>query len=91
MKFDERTISRVSKYLENQNQLKRNNFNLFWIMFRIKGMQNKLILHYFVKKRMSIVNLFLLHLKQAKDTSLASAIVTLLQSENLNSRDTKQD
>jgi hypothetical protein len=30
MKFeDERTISRVSKYLENQNQLKRNNFNLF--------------------------------------------------------------
>jgi uncharacterized protein (DUF2225 family) len=55
-------------------------------MFRIKGMQKKLILHYLVKTDVDCgICSIALQKKQAKDnTSLASAIVTLLQSENLN-------
>jgi ATP-dependent DNA helicase RecQ len=96
MKFeDERTISRVSKYLENQNQLKKEQLQsvLNYVSDK-RHAKTSLSCIILVKKRMSIVEFVPIALpkKTSKDnTSLASAIVTLLQSENLNSRHTKQD
>nr|WP_309760685.1 ATP-dependent DNA helicase RecQ [Flavobacterium sp.] len=89
---DERTISRVSKYLENQNQLKKEQLQsvLNYVSDK-KACKNKLILHYFGEKMdvdCGICSYCITKKNKQKDTtSLASAIVTLLQSENLNSRD----
>ena len=89
---DERTISRVSKYLENQNQLKKEQLQsvLNYVSDK-KACKNKLILHYFGEKTdvdCGICSYCITKKNKQKDnTSLASAIVTLLQSENLNSRD----
>ena len=89
---DERTISRVSKYLENQNQLKKEQLQsvLNYVSDK-KACKNKLILLYFGEKTdvdCGICSYCITKKNKQKDnTSLASAIVTLLQSENLNSRD----
>jgi len=89
---DERTISRVSKYLENQNQLKKEQLQsvLNYISDK-KVCKNKLILLYFGEKAAfdcGICSFCITKKNKQKDnTSLATAIVNLLQSENLNSRD----
>ena len=88
---DERTISRVSKYLENQNQLKKEQLqSVLNYVSNKKVCKNKLILHYFGEKSdvdcgicsycISTKN------KKKNSTSLSKEIITLLQAEDLNSR-----
>lgn len=88
---DERTISRVSKYLENQNQLKKEQLqSVLNYVSNKKVCKNKLILHYFGEKTdvdcgicsycISTKN------KKKNSTSLSKEIITLLQAEDLNSR-----
>jgi hypothetical protein len=64
----------------------KNNFNLFWIMFRIKGMQKQACIA--LEKRMSIV--ICITKKKKQNTSRSSAIVTL-SIRKFKFRDTKQD
>ena len=89
---DERTISRVSKYLENQNQLKKEQLqSVLNYISNKKVCKNKLILDYFGEKAAfdcGICSFCITKKNKQKDnTLLATAIVALLQSENLNSRD----
>ena len=89
---DERTISRVSKYLENQNQLKMEQLqSVLNYISNKKVCKNKLILLYFGEKAAfdcGICSFCITKKNKQKDnTSLATAIVNLLKSENLNSRD----
>ena len=89
---DERTISRVSKYLENQNQLKKEQLHsvLNYISEK-KVCKNKLILRYFGEKTdvdCGICSYCITKKNKKKNSaSLSKEIITLLQSEDLNSRD----
>lgn len=89
---DERTISRVSKYLENQNQLKKEQLqSVLNYIAEKKVCKNKLILNYFGEKTdvdCGICSFCITKKNKKKDsTSLSEAIISLLQSEDLNSRD----
>jgi ATP-dependent DNA helicase RecQ len=89
---DERTISRVSKYLENQNQLKKEQLqSVLNYITEKKVCKNKLILNYFGEKTdvdCGICSFCITKKNKKKDnTSLSAAIIALLQSEDLNSRD----
>ena len=89
---DERTISRVSKYLENQNQLKKEQLqSVLNYIAEKKVCKNKLILRYFGEKTefdCGICSFCITKKNKKKDsTSLSEAIISLLQSEDLNSRD----
>ena len=89
---DERTISRVSKYLENQNQLKKEQLqSVLNFISEKKTCKNKLILNYFGEKTnvdCGICSFCINKKKKKKEcTSLSKEIITLLQSEDLNSRD----
>ena len=89
---DERTISRVSKHLENQNQLKKEQLQAVVHYINEKTVcKNKLILDYFGEKTMvncGICSYCITKKIQKKDfTSLGKEIIQLLQSEDLNSRE----
>ncbi|MFV5686243.1 ATP-dependent DNA helicase RecQ [Flavobacterium sp. GB2R13] len=89
---DERTISRVSKYLEKQNELKKEQLKavLFYVNEK-KVCKSKLILDYFGEKTnvdCGICSYCITKKNRKLDiTSLSKAIITLLQTEDLNSRD----
>ena len=89
---DERTISRVSKYLENQNQLKKEQLKAVLDYINEKKVcKSKLILNYFGEK-VSIdcgICSFCITKKQQKPNVilLSKAIITLLETEDLNSRE----
>ncbi|MFV5699932.1 ATP-dependent DNA helicase RecQ [Flavobacterium sp. ZT3R17] len=89
---DERTISRVSKYLEKQNELKKEQLKavLFYVNEK-KVCKSKLILDYFGEKTnvdCGICSYCITKKNRKVDiTSLSEAIITLLQTEDLNSRD----
>ncbi|MBG6110704.1 ATP-dependent DNA helicase RecQ [Flavobacterium sp. CG_23.5] len=89
---DERTINRVSKYLENQNLLKKEQLKavLHYINEK-KVCKSKLILNYFGEKVTTDCGIcsYCITKKQRKPdiNSLSAAIITLLQTENLNSRE----
>lgn len=89
---DERTINRVSKYLENQNLLKKEQLKavLHYINEK-KVCKSKLILNYFGEKVKTDCGIcsYCITKKQRKPDidSLSAAIITLLQTENLNSRE----
>ncbi|MDI1304976.1 MAG: RecQ family ATP-dependent DNA helicase [bacterium] len=89
---DERTISRVSKYLEKQNELKKEQLKavLFYVNEK-KVCKSKLILDYFGEKASvdcGICSYCITKKNRKVDiTSLSEAIITLLQTEDLNSRD----
>lgn len=89
---DERTISRVSKYLEKQNELKKEQLKavLFYVNEK-KVCKSKLILDYFGEKTTADCGIcsYCITKKSKKIdiTSLSEAIITLLQTEDLNSRD----
>ena len=89
---DERTISRVSKHLENQNQLKKDQLQAVIHYVNEKSVcKNKLILNYFGEKTAidcGICSFCITKKIKKKDSSLISQeIITLLQTEDLNSRD----
>ena len=89
---DERTISRVSKHLENQNQLKKEQLQAVINYVNEKSVcKNKLILNYFGEKSAvdcGICSFCITKKIKKKDVTLLSKeIITLLQTEDLNSRD----
>lgn len=89
---DERTISRVSKYLENQNQLKKEQLKavLDYISEK-KVCKSKLILNYFGEKATTDCGIcsYCITKKQRKldVISLSKEIIALLHTGDLNSRD----
>jgi ATP-dependent DNA helicase RecQ len=89
---DERTISRVSKYLEKQNELKKEQLKavLFYVNEK-KVCKSKLILDYFGEKTnvdCGICSYCITKKNKKRDvTSLSKEIISLLQTEDLNSRD----
>lgn len=89
---DERTINRVSKYLENQNQLKKEQLqSVIHYISEKKVCKNRLILNYFGEKTTvdcGICSFCITKNIKKKDVSLLSReIIALLQAEDLNSRD----
>lgn len=89
---DDRTINRVSKYLENQNQLKKEQLqSVIHFISEKKVCKNKLILNYFGEKTTvdcAICSFCITKNIKKKDVSLLSReIIALLQAEDLNSRD----
>ena len=89
---DERTISRVAKYLENQNELKKEQLKsvLFYINEK-KICKSKLILSYFGEKTeidCGICSYCITKKNKKTDTeSLSKEIIALLQTEDLSSRE----
>jgi ATP-dependent DNA helicase RecQ len=89
---DERTISRVSKYLENQNQLKKEKLkSIFHYINEQKVCKSKLILNYFGEKANDDCGICSYCIgKKDKTTDIAKLskkIIDLLKTEDLNSRD----
>ena len=89
---DDRTINRVSKHLENQNQLKKEQLqSVIHYISEKKVCKNKLILNYFGEKTTidcGICSFCITKKIKKKDVSLlAKEIIALLQAEDLNSRD----
>ena len=89
---DERTISRVSKYLENQNQLKKDQLKAVLDYINEKKVcKSKLILNYFGEKANTDCGIcsYCITKKQRKPDviSLSKEIITLLQTADLNSRE----
>jgi ATP-dependent DNA helicase RecQ len=89
---DERTISRVAKYLENQNELKKEQLKsvLFYINEK-KVCKSKLILSYFGEKTEIDCGIcsYCITKKSTKTDVVAhsTAIIALLQTEDLSSRE----
>ena len=89
---DERTISRVSKYLEHQNQLKKDQFNAVIEYIKEKKVcKSKLILKYFgeISTLDCGICSFCITKKEIKTDSLqlSKQLISLLQKEDLNSRE----
>lgn len=92
---DERTINKISKYLEKQNQLKKE--QLQSIIHYIKENQtckNRLILAYFGEKSDADCGVCSYCISKKKVTtntkSLSDSILTLLQTEELTSREIQE-
>lgn len=92
---DERTINKISKYLEKQNQLKKD--QLQSIIHYIKENQtckNRLILAYFGEKSDADCGVCSYCISKKKVTtntkSLSDSILTLLQTEELTSREIQE-
>jgi ATP-dependent DNA helicase RecQ len=89
---DERTINRVSKYLENQNQLKKEQFRSVLHYINEKTTcKSKLILSYFGEKASEDCGICSYCItKKNKKTDipkLSKDIISLLKTEDLNSRE----
>ena len=89
---DDKTINRVSKHLENQNQLKKEQLqSVIQYINEKKLCKNKLILNYFgeiTTVDCGICSFCITKKIKKKDVTLLSKeIITLLQAEDLNSRD----
>ncbi|WP_426092588.1 RecQ family ATP-dependent DNA helicase [Flavobacterium sp. DSR3-2] len=89
---DDKTINRVSKYLEHQNQLKKEQLqSVIQYISEKKVCKNKLILNYFGEKTTvdcGICSFCITKNIKKKDVTLLSReIIALLQAEDLNSRD----
>ncbi|MEL1242345.1 RecQ family ATP-dependent DNA helicase [Flavobacterium flavipallidum] len=89
---DERTINRIAKYLDNQNQLKKEQFDS--VLHYIKKddtCKSQLILAYFGENNTKNCGIcsFCISKKEKKEskTSLSQKIVTLLQTTDLSSRE----
>jgi ATP-dependent DNA helicase RecQ len=89
---DERTISRVAKHLENQNELKKEQLQAVVHYINEKSIcKNKLILNYFGEKTTvdcGICSFCITKKIKKKDaTLLQNQIISLLEMKDLNSRD----
>lgn len=88
---DEKTINRVSKYLENQNQLKKNQFQ--GVLHYIKEQnqcKSKLLLEYFGETKTEhcgICSYCITLNKNRENKSVEEKILTVLEQQDLNSRD----
>ncbi|HLP65351.1 ATP-dependent DNA helicase RecQ [Flavobacterium sp.] len=88
---DEKTINRVSKYLENQNQLKKNQFQS--VLYYIKEQnqcKSKLLLEYFgetKKEPCGICSYCITLNKNRENKSVEEKILSVLGKQDLNSRD----
>jgi ATP-dependent DNA helicase RecQ len=92
---DERTINRVAKYLERQNQLKKEQLQSVIHYINEKQIcKNRLILDYFGEKTATdcgICSYCIGKKKKVKNTSsLAATILSVLQTEELNSREIQE-
>jgi ATP-dependent DNA helicase RecQ len=89
---DERTINRVSKYLEKQNQLKKEQLqSVLHYLNEKQTCKNRLILAYFGEKTNENCGIcsYCISKKKAATTteSISSMILLLLKNEELNSRE----
>jgi ATP-dependent DNA helicase RecQ len=89
---DERTISRVSKYLENQNQLKKEKLkSVLHYIGEQKVCKSKLILNYFGEKTNDDCGICSYCITKKNTTTdlfkLSKKIIALLKLEELNSRE----
>ncbi|HEX9152800.1 MAG TPA: RecQ family ATP-dependent DNA helicase, partial [Flavobacterium sp.] len=89
---DERTINRVAKYLEHQNELKKEQLqSVISYINEKKVCKSKLILDYFGEKATvdcGICSYCITKKNKKKDvSSLSKEIISLLESEDLNSKD----
>ena len=89
---DERTINRVAKYLENQNNLKKEQFkSVLHYVKEKKACKSRLILSYFGENTIadcgSCSYCITKKVKKEEDNGLSYEILTLLKSEDLNSRE----
>lgn len=89
---DERTINRVAKYLENQNQLKKEQFEAVLHYIKTDNIcKSKLILGYFGEKKDSNCGVcsFCITQKAKKESkvSIAKKILYLLKTADFNSRE----
>lgn len=89
---DERTINRIAKYLENQNKLKKEQFEA--VINYIKkddSCKNQLILNYFGETNTSNCGIcsYCISKKEKKEskTTLSKKILSLLKNEDLSSRE----
>ncbi|HEU4791915.1 MAG TPA: ATP-dependent DNA helicase RecQ [Flavobacterium sp.] len=92
---DERTINKVSKYLIRQNELKKEQLQSVLNYVKEKKVcKSKMILDYFGEKAVSncgICSYCITLTKPKKDyNALSKKIMTLLQSEDLNSREIQE-
>ncbi|HKO77959.1 MAG TPA: ATP-dependent DNA helicase RecQ [Flavobacterium sp.] len=92
---DERTINKVSKYLIRQNELKKEQLQSVLNYVKEKNVcKSKMILDYFGEKATSncgICSYCITLTKPKKDyNALSKKIMTLLQSEDLNSREIQE-
>jgi ATP-dependent DNA helicase RecQ len=92
---DERTINKVSKYLARQNELKKEQLQSVLNYVKEKNVcKSKMILDYFGEKATSncgICSYCITLTKHKKDYNvLSKKIMTLLQSEDLNSREIQE-
>ncbi|PZX92916.1 RecQ family ATP-dependent DNA helicase [Flavobacterium aquariorum] len=92
---DERTINKVSKYLARQNELKKEQLQSVLNYVKKRNVcKSKLILDYFGEKATSncgICSYCITLTKPKKDyNALSKKIMTLLQSEDLNSREIQE-
>lgn len=92
---DERTINKVSKYLARQNELKKEQLQSVLNYVKKRDVcKSKLILDYFGEKATSncgICSYCITLTKPKKDyNALSKKIMTLLQSEDLNSREIQE-
>ncbi len=92
---DERTINKVAKYLERQNQLKKEQLQSVIHYINEKQIcKNRLILDYFGEKTATdcgICSYCIGKKKKVKNTSsLAATILSVLQTEELNSREIQE-
>lgn len=92
---DERTINKVSKYLTRQNELKKEQLQSVLNYVKEKNVcKSKMILEYFGEKATSncgICSYCITLTKHKKDYNvLSKKIMTLLQSEDLNSREIQE-
>ena len=89
---DERTINRVAKYLENQNQLKKEQFEAVLHYIKTDNIcKSKLILEYFGEKKETNCGIcsFCITQKAKKESpvSIAKKILDLLKTVDLSSRE----
>ena len=89
---DDRTINRIAKYLEHQNQLKKEQFQaVLQYIKRDQTCKNKLILEYFGEETSSDCGIcsycITKKTKQKNTNSLTKDILTLLETDDLNSRE----
>nr|WP_314865872.1 ATP-dependent DNA helicase RecQ [uncultured Flavobacterium sp.] len=92
---DERTINRVAKYLERQNQLKKEQLqSVVQYINEKQTCKNRLILAYFGEKSDTDCGICSYCISQKKVTSntktLSNSILTLLQTEELTSREIQE-
>ncbi len=89
---DERTINRIAKYLENQNKLKKEQFQAVLHYIKTDNIcKSKLILGYFGEKKDTNCGIcsYCITQKSKKETtvSLAQKILSLLKTADLSSRE----